>query len=143
MPSPALGRLRKEAVDEEVDSFVEKNVASSSFAAATLEPANSSPSPSESSIIPPSIPSPQPIKRPPISPEEKQKLESQLHAARLLQKATIPARKRQLKPAVIAPVKKPNPQHWMPQPDQADDALAEEKQVKTGFLAKLASLFGR
>ena len=78
-----------------------------------------------------------PKKRPAISEEEKEKLESQLNAVRLLQKATTPMRRKQPKPA-IAEVKKPKLR-----PRMADAALGSEPQEKGGFLSKIMSLFGR
>lgn len=142
MSAPALGRLRKEAVDEEVESSVGETIDSTSSGAAVSEAPDENPtSPVDSSSLPSSIPPPipsRPIKRPPMSPEEKQKLKTQLHAAKLLQQLTKPARRKQVKPNVIEPAKKSKPL------DQAHSPLVtDKKQEKTGFLAKLASLFGR
>jgi hypothetical protein len=153
MPPPAIGRLKRVEVDEE-DYCVEETIAASSPATPTLpseaaspDVRGSTPSDSSSSLSSESstsIPSPQPIKRPPISPEEKQKLDSQLNAARLLQKATtMGARRKQAKPAVVEPAKKPKPQQWIPDSDRPDGVVVEEKQEPKGFLAKLSSLFGR
>jgi len=136
MPSAALGRVRKEIVDGEVG--YEKTITTAPTPVAQ-EPIPE-PKPAASPPSPPPIP--QPIKRTPISPEEKQKLESQLHAARQLRLATMPVKRKQLKPTVIEPVKNPKLESHQLSFDQADIPIVEENQKKS-FLSKLAGLFAR
>lgn len=158
MPASALRRLRRAEVDQEADDFGEECVSSTSSAttsaaaspdtpALTLEKKEHEQTDLSLSTTPSSPPAtPQPIKRPPVSPEEKQKLESQLHAARLLQKATAPVRRKKLQPAVIEPAKKLKLQQRLLDPSQTPQVnpfVVEDKKEKTGFLAKLASLFGQ
>jgi len=138
MPSAALGRVRKEIVDGEVG--YEKTITAAPDAQEPIPESKPAPLPPPKS---PTIPSPKPIKRPPISPEMKQKLESQLHAARQLRLAAMPVRRKQLKPAAIEPVKKPKLESHQLSHDQGEIPVVEEKQEKKSFLAKLVGLFAR
>ena len=151
---PTLGRPKRDNTVDEQEKIV-PHIEDKALDAASLSPTvdrQSSPSQlsgdksakledsNQSSLEPsPSSEPPElgPQKRPSISGEEKQKLESQLNAVRLLQKATTPVRRKQPKPAIVD-VKKPKPR-----PRMAEPTLESEPQEKGGFLSKIMGLFGR
>ena len=148
----APGRLNKDAKAEVEESAIENSFdqtpapRSTIASASTLEPsidvsdktekADASKTPSDVNSSSP--PAPQLIKRHTITAEDKQKLESQMNAARLLQKTTTPIRRRQPKPPIVEPPKKPKANLL-----NLDDVVAEDNlPEKKGILAKIKSLFG-
>jgi len=146
-----IGRLDKDATVEDeaaIENSVDQDPAprSTMASAPAIEPsvdvsnktkkADASKTRSDvSSSSPPPTPAPQLVKRHTITAEDKEKLESQMKTARLLQKTMTPMRRRQPKPPIVEPPKKPRA--------NLDKVVAEDKMPeKKGILAKIKSLFG-
>lgn len=144
-----IGRLDKAEEESAIENSVDQDPAprSTMASASALEPsvdvsdktrkADVFKTRSDVNSSSPPTPAPQLVKRHTITAEDKQKLESQMKTARLLQKTMTPMRRRQPKPPIVEPPKKPRA-NLLNLEVVAEDKMPEKK----GILAKIKSLFG-